>query len=569
VFVENIMKNCARLFSAALAFTLLFSACGGPAVKQAADQPASPNGAATTQAGANPAPAQPGTGKPVQVKPDLDTADQVYALVPEKGGEISLTLANGLAFTLTIPEGALLSDQEVTMTPIRSLEGMPFSGGLVAGVTLEPDGTTLLKPATLKIQTPQGTDPKKLLGFGFHGQGEGFYLDNSSVDGTTVTLQIVSFSGHGAGSGTSTDASNQANTPTGSPADDYTQQIADLLAQAKANGGDMPDSSKLVSLLKDEFDKLIYPALQAAANDDTQIDTAGCNFLNWWRNAALLGVESDLQSRIDKGNAAFAKGLKNAFDKASERCVTNQNIDEAGKMLKRLKQIALLGYDANYAPGYTLEGKMSDFQRCGTFKMSFDSLVTWAMDTNMDLTSQVTSTLILKFDRGQGFMNLFRGQGDLEYKSYNIEWKNESAPMNQICNIKTSTSGGTLQAVGRIEWLNLNSKDPKKSTVIAVQPNSVSEKITEWKCTSAAGAGMNLQITPPSYMPGWMAGFSKAHEDIKGKLEDLDPSYLFLDFEYVGGNVVARLAKTYTKTVAGSQLTDDLTMDITAAPGAQ
>ncbi len=563
------MKTCPRLFSAALAFILLLSACAGPSLKQAADQPIRPTGAAPTQAAANPVSSPPKTGQPVRVKPDLDTADQVYALVPEKGGEISLTLANGLAFTLTIPEGALLSDQEVTMTPIRSLEGMPYSGGLVAGVTLEPDGTTLLKPATLKIQVPKGTDPNKLLGFGFHGQGEGFYLDLSNVDGETATLQIVSFSGHGVGGGTAQDASNQAGNPTSSPADDYTQQIADLLAKAKANGGDMPDKDKLVSLLKDMFDKAIYPMLQAASKDDTQIDSAGSAFLKWWLDVELLGVESDLQSRIDKGNAAFAKGLMNAFDQASKRCVSNQDINEAGKMLKRLKDIALLAYDPTYAPGYNLEGKMSDFQRCGTFKMSFDSLVTWAMDTNMNLISQVTSTLILKFDPNQGFMNLFRGHGDIEYKSFKVEWENESAPLNQYCNIKTSTTGGTMQALGRITWLNLNSKDPKQITVMAVKPESVSEKITDWKCSSDVSGQMNMQFNVPGGMPGWLAGFSKAHEEIKGDLEDLPDSFLFTDFEYVGGNVVARLAKTYTKDVSGTKLTDDLTMDITAAPGAK
>jgi len=329
------------------------------------------------------------------------------------------------------------------------------------------------------------------------------------------------------------------------------------------------DKDKIISLLKDEFDQVVYPMLQAAAHDDTQIDTAGYTFLKWWHDAALLGYESDLQSRIEKGHAAFAKGLMNAFDQASKRCVSNQDINEAGKMLKRLKDIAILAYDPTYAPGYNLEGKMSDFRRCGTFKMEFDSLITWALKSNMNLISQVTSSVILKLDTNQGFMNLFHGHGTLDYKSFKLEFEGTSAALNNLCNIKTSTTGGTLYAVGRIVWLDLNSKDPKKSTVIAVKPDSITEQITDWKCTSAVGAGMNLNFNVPGGMPGWRAGFSKAHEDIKGDLEDLPASYLFTDFEYVGGNVVARLAKTYMKDVANATLTDDLTMDITAAPGAQ
>ncbi|HZW04607.1 MAG TPA: hypothetical protein VFF68_11815, partial [Anaerolineaceae bacterium] len=206
----------ARLFLIACLLASFLSACSG---EQSTPPPAESEPAETLSAP---------TGEPVNVTPELDTADAVYALVPQKGGEIRLTLANGLAFTLTIPEGALMSDQEVTMTPIRQIEGLPLSGGLVAGVQLEPDGTLFMKPVTLTIHVPAGYDETagRMVGFGYHGQGEGFYMTPADGDGQTITLQFLSFSGHGAATGTQADIDAQASHGTTTWYEDYRQRQA-------------------------------------------------------------------------------------------------------------------------------------------------------------------------------------------------------------------------------------------------------------------------------------------------------------------------------------------------------
>ncbi len=79
--------------------------------------------------------------------------------------------------SLTTPNSALINDQEVTMVPITQIEGVRLLGGLIGGVQLEPEGLELLTPATLTITVPKGHDPKQMVGFGYPGDGDGFYLN--------------------------------------------------------------------------------------------------------------------------------------------------------------------------------------------------------------------------------------------------------------------------------------------------------------------------------------------------------------------------------------------------------
>ena len=161
-------------------------------------------GSATTP-GANPA-ATAG-----QVVPHLDEQDKVDVLVPEKGGQVSLTLASGIAFSLDIPKEVLSSVQEIIMTPICSIDGMLLSGGFLAGVELDPEETVLLPPAALTNTVPNGYDRKQMVGIAYHGHEDGFHHTHTPAigDGKTISLPILSFSGHGAGTWTSASIQQQ------------------------------------------------------------------------------------------------------------------------------------------------------------------------------------------------------------------------------------------------------------------------------------------------------------------------------------------------------------------------
>jgi hypothetical protein len=93
---------------------------------------------------------------PLSVTPSLDSTRVASATMAEDGGTLSVMAANGTTFTLTIPADALVSEEEITMTPVAQMPDLPFSLGLGSGgaVQLGPEGLLLVKPATLVIQTP-------------------------------------------------------------------------------------------------------------------------------------------------------------------------------------------------------------------------------------------------------------------------------------------------------------------------------------------------------------------------------------------------------------------------------
>src|SRR5690348_14436311 len=73
-----------------------------------------------------------------------DKARTVKLTIPLTGGSLSATGGDGTVYTLTVPDKALLSAQEISMTPLAAMDALPLGGGLAAGVQLEPEGLRFL-----------------------------------------------------------------------------------------------------------------------------------------------------------------------------------------------------------------------------------------------------------------------------------------------------------------------------------------------------------------------------------------------------------------------------------------
>src|SRR4051794_8353682 len=81
-----------------------------------------------------------GAAKPVGVAPHLDLANSFGQPIRADGGGMAFASgADGTSYTLIIPDRALTHDTRVTLTPITSIDGLPLSGGFVAGVQVDTD----------------------------------------------------------------------------------------------------------------------------------------------------------------------------------------------------------------------------------------------------------------------------------------------------------------------------------------------------------------------------------------------------------------------------------------------
>lgn len=521
-----------------------------------------------------------GSGK---VTPHLDDKDLVDALIPVNGGQIHLTLPSGLSYTLDIPDGALMNDQEITLVPITRIDGMLLSGGLIGGVQLEPEGLELLKPATLTITVPKGYDPKQMVGFGYHGEGDGFHLDLATGDGMTITLPIFSFSGHGAASGTTSDITNQAAQPTGSAADAAAQQFANAAKQCM--GQDPSQCLPWVQALIDMYNNQVQPDLTKAQNDDSKIDSAEAEFIHWLHMAQLSGQygvttingeEYDLGTLEYRGIHLVYKGLRNAFDQESARCISQEDISQASKMMTRLHDLEILEDDNQ--PPYNKDTKWKDLEACRRYRLTFDSNLTWKLGDSMTVRADIKGSAIFRLD-GPGeivFYSTRNGPGTLTYDTFTAEFSGASAELNKFCKITTTSSSGKLAGSFKIWALTGATGNQVADPTVLLKPSAMTQNLPKWNCQIGGGGTINLneqRVLPE--LPLWQAGFYDLHKDLL--LGDYNENgylvtnpYWFYQHFTPGDSVyhIGTLQLHSTGTSSGSTVEEDLTIDIVGAPGA-
>jgi hypothetical protein len=108
---------------------------------------------------------------PLNLTMTPDTDRGTAAVLGFKGGTLRAKAANGDAYTLTIPEGALFTPTEIAMLPVAKAEGMPEGSSAFSGVLLKPDGLELAQTATLEITPATPIPPAARALWGFYEDG--------------------------------------------------------------------------------------------------------------------------------------------------------------------------------------------------------------------------------------------------------------------------------------------------------------------------------------------------------------------------------------------------------------
>jgi hypothetical protein len=89
---------------------------------------------------------------PVMVTSTLDDTRAASATIGRAGGAFSATGADGTRYTFTVPPNALPEDTAITMTPIASTTGAPWTEA--RGVRFAPAGLQFYRYAALQIEPP-------------------------------------------------------------------------------------------------------------------------------------------------------------------------------------------------------------------------------------------------------------------------------------------------------------------------------------------------------------------------------------------------------------------------------
>lgn len=92
---------------------------------------------------------------PILVEVAVDEARSRPQRITPVGGQLSVSTPDGTRITPAVPPDALVRSQEVTITLVSAVSGLPFGGALVAAVRVTPDDFPLRVPATLTFE-PRG-----------------------------------------------------------------------------------------------------------------------------------------------------------------------------------------------------------------------------------------------------------------------------------------------------------------------------------------------------------------------------------------------------------------------------
>ncbi len=112
--------------------------------------------------------ADPSSLDPSQLSAMLGGQGQPGVKVGPAGGTLSAETPDGsVHYQLDVPEGALPYEVEMDLVPLQEVKGLPFSGGLLAGVDIQPNGLSFSLPATLSIRYKEAPQTGSLLPLAF------------------------------------------------------------------------------------------------------------------------------------------------------------------------------------------------------------------------------------------------------------------------------------------------------------------------------------------------------------------------------------------------------------------
>ena len=262
------------------------------------------------------------------------------ATITSAGGSVEVTATDGTHYALTIPEGAVLGEQEVLIgaTPVSHIEGLPVSGEFLAALHLSPEGLTLFKPATLTITLAASVAPDALLGFTYKGMGEEFtfhplFPGDINVASQTVILRLFGFSGYGVATGSGDDIA--AHVLPGQTSGYYRQQIAEsIAAHTTLDRGLSPAALlEIGETLSAWRTYVVLPGVLDAA-DVQQLGDGAREFLQWRSTIQAFWVdESSFASEIDSMKAAIRGKVDEFVEPLSRECGAEPSLCDRGRFL--------------------------------------------------------------------------------------------------------------------------------------------------------------------------------------------------------------------------------------------
>jgi hypothetical protein len=414
---------------------------------------------------------------PVTVTEHLDTSHSATAIIDSAGGALSVKGGDGVKFTLTIPADGLPLSHLIRMTPVASVDGLPWQGGLLAAVHIQPDGTVLAKPATLAIDgvksAPSGS---RVTGFMYEGTGADFHL--YPLDSTnSVQFHLIHFSSPGVGGASQQDITTQLDRAPTTPIQQLEQNIAGEIFKLGQGAPPAQVAAAVQKLLNDFEKQVLISELDRAIRSGSfeQLSQAFADLNAWKSLADFYGLEAkDFKNLLDRLYAEFPKLLKAQINACFEKHDVLAGI-RAANVLR------LLGLT-----GPTQFGSEQDaIFRCLRFKLDFDTQLHSQDSSNFTITSHVATKGVRPISIEGG------GSAPLNYISFEWATAADSAAAAAGCAKSSKTMVTEDFRVIGMQGLELEDQAGKKSQLTDFFVNLKHGNAVETLTESCAGGGLS------------------------------------------------------------------------------
>ena len=550
-------ESIRRGLGLSLALLLAMLACQSVPSAESPNVTAAPTSVPTGEITASPNPPQdeptpesegvevpPLAVNPVAVTPALDDAYAAGQVIGPEGGTLETTGAGGAAFSLTIPAGSLLGPTLITLTPLSALDNLPLSGGLAAGVQLEPEGLWLMLPATLVITPAQALASPDY--FAYRGAGEDWHAYPPITDTVALALSVYHFSGYGVGSGTEADRAQLSSL---APADRMAQieaAVAEIFRQEKdareRTGQGLPDFyDRLHTQILLAFDQVVQPTAEAALeSDEYEVVAAAIRVLLSWERFATLVDPDRLSPEIEYTSTVMEELLLRGVTAASLECTEQHNYDRITTLFQLERTLALIGATAKSTA-------LSELKDCLHFELTFVSVMTeGGYGDPYGYRYELKATVPLALPPEDEFVTgRLVGAGPLEYVS--VAWIGEQ--------------GCTFEAGG--EGSVLNVRDGVNGVPFPFTPNADTMEIIYDPGNPAEAVTMSCPGVEPLV---FQTNAWKGYFDITHTPEKHEGSYRLVT-AMLGGDIIARSQQRLTtQGPSGQEVIENTLIQIVHKP---
>jgi len=376
--------------------------------------------------------------EPVQVSLSTDSSHAVSADIPLEGGTLTATAADGTRFTLVIPSGALVQPTTITMTPLASMEGLPFGEGAPMAVLLEPSGLTFYDFVTLTVEPGSDLPIDQQIPIGTSGPGNDLEMPFAEIADGVLQLKLLHFSSAGATKGFLADTEPWRQRLGGDVETRLRSVVAREMLYHKQK--DEPVPASFWQWLKQTWwDNVMKPRLDAAGESCAAGRLAIETALSFERQAQLMGFGEDGHNLVQTVWDLLPTVARQCLQEEYELCRDEHIVHRILPVLLAIERQSQLAGLSGAAMGPVLAEGMDLARKCLHFELEFESEATLGYSSAVESRVPIELT----FDGESVLSARLKGQADLVNTDFEY-----AVPG---CTVTTSTGNGTF-TVSDLGW---------------------------------------------------------------------------------------------------------------------